>query len=138
MISNPTYRGVVHPWQCDHMGHMNVMFYVNKFDEASWNFFSMIGLSAARLKGDGIGVAAVQQNLSYKRELMPGETICINTRVEEIRGKVIRFTHEMLNGETGDLCATCELTVVHMDAKARKAITFPGDVVKKVEAALQA
>ncbi len=20
-----TYRGVVYPWQCDHMGHMNVM-----------------------------------------------------------------------------------------------------------------
>lgn len=20
-----TYRGVVHPWHCDHMGHMNVM-----------------------------------------------------------------------------------------------------------------
>jgi hypothetical protein len=22
-----TYRGVVYPWQCDHMGHMNVMWY---------------------------------------------------------------------------------------------------------------
>ena len=22
-----TYRGVVYPWQCDHMGHMNVFFH---------------------------------------------------------------------------------------------------------------
>jgi hypothetical protein len=32
-----TYRGVVHPWHCDHMGHMNGMWYVGKFDEATWN-----------------------------------------------------------------------------------------------------
>ena len=28
-----TYRGTVYPWHCDHMGHMNVMWYVGKFDE---------------------------------------------------------------------------------------------------------
>jgi acyl-CoA thioesterase FadM len=33
-----TYRGVVYPWHCDHMGHMNVMWYVGKFDEATWPF----------------------------------------------------------------------------------------------------
>jgi acyl-CoA thioester hydrolase len=27
-----TYRGAVYPWHCDHMGHMNVMWYVGKFD----------------------------------------------------------------------------------------------------------
>jgi hypothetical protein len=32
-----TYRGVVHQWHCDHMGHMNVMWFVGKFDEATWN-----------------------------------------------------------------------------------------------------
>ena len=39
-----TYRGVVHAWQCDHMGHMNVMWYVGKFDEATWNLFAEAGL----------------------------------------------------------------------------------------------
>ena len=38
-----SYRGAVYPWQCDHMGHMNVMWYVGKFDEATWNFFSDSG-----------------------------------------------------------------------------------------------
>jgi hypothetical protein len=40
-----TYRGVVYPWQCDHMGHMNVMWYVGKFDEATWQSLSMLGLT---------------------------------------------------------------------------------------------
>ena len=44
-----TYRGTIYPWQCDHMGHMNVMWYVGKFDEATWQFFSMLGLTPAWL-----------------------------------------------------------------------------------------
>src|SRR4051812_38521462 len=32
-----TYRGVVYPWHCDHLGHMNNMWFAGKFDEASWN-----------------------------------------------------------------------------------------------------
>ena len=40
---NLTYRGVVYPWHCDHMGHMNVMWYVGKFDEGTWQFMAAIG-----------------------------------------------------------------------------------------------
>ena len=38
-----TYRGTVYPWQCDHVGHMNIMWYVGKFDEANWNLFARLG-----------------------------------------------------------------------------------------------
>jgi hypothetical protein len=27
-----THQGVVYPWQCDHVGHMNVTWYVGKFE----------------------------------------------------------------------------------------------------------
>src|SRR5262249_6078235 len=37
-----TARSVVYPWQCDHMGHMNVMWYTGKFDEATWHLFNQI------------------------------------------------------------------------------------------------
>lgn len=48
-----TYRGVVYPWQCDHMGHMNVMWCVGKFDEATWQFFSTFGLTPVLPAGTG-------------------------------------------------------------------------------------
>lgn len=135
MIRNPTYRGVVQTWHCDHMGHMNVMHYVGKFDEASWSFFTDIGMTAKRMSDEMIGLAAVQQEISYKRELMPGQTVLINTRVEELRGKVLKFTHEMMNADTGELCATCTLTVAHLDRKTRKAVPFPDDVAEKIAVA---
>jgi acyl-CoA thioesterase FadM len=31
MDQGATYRGTVYPWQCDHVGHMNIMWYVGKF-----------------------------------------------------------------------------------------------------------
>ena len=47
MASEATYRGTVYPWQCDHVGHMNVMWYVGQFDEANWNLLARIGLPKA-------------------------------------------------------------------------------------------
>jgi acyl-CoA thioester hydrolase len=32
------------------MGHMNVMWYVGKFDEATWQLLAAVGLTAARLR----------------------------------------------------------------------------------------
>jgi len=26
-MAEATYRGTVYPWQCDHVGHMNIMWY---------------------------------------------------------------------------------------------------------------
>ena len=91
-----TYRGTVYPWHCDHMGHMNVMWYVGKFDEATWNLFAHIGLDSAALRAQGSAMVAVEQHLQYKQEFF-----------------------------TGELCATCRLVGVHIDAKARKARPLP-------------
>ena len=55
-----TYKGAIYPWHCDHMGHMNVMWYVGKFDEAIWNLFARIGLSPSSLREAGRGMAAVE------------------------------------------------------------------------------
>lgn len=64
-----TYRGTIYPQHCDHMGHMNVMWYAGKFDEASWSLLSQIGLTRTFLQQHERGLAAVQQNTTYRREL---------------------------------------------------------------------
>jgi acyl-CoA thioester hydrolase len=124
MAAEATYRGTVYPWHCDHVGHMNVMWYVGKFDEATWNFFARFGLTPAYLRESGRGMAAVQQNISYKRELLAGDIVEIRSILLEMRDKSIRFVHEMRNAETGEVAATCELTGVHVDRKVRKSVAF--------------
>jgi acyl-CoA thioester hydrolase len=127
-MTEATYRGTVYPWQCDHVGHMNIMWYVGKFDEANWNFFACIGLTPSYLRGSNRGMAAVQQNITYKRELLAGDIVEIRSTLIELREKSIRFVHEMHNAETGEIAATCEITGVHMDRQARKATALTQDI----------
>jgi acyl-CoA thioester hydrolase len=120
-----TARGTVHEWQRDHMGHINVRAYMDFFEQACWQFYSMLGLTATRLRNSEVHLAAVQQNISYQKELYPGDTIMVRTGVLEMREKVLRFRHELLNTETGQLCSTCDFTVVCLDPQARKSQPFP-------------
>lgn len=131
-----TYRGTVYPWHCDHMGHMNVMWYVGKFDEATWQFFHAIGLSPAFLRAQSRGMAAVEQRIAYVRELHAGAVVSIRTTVAEVHAKRLVFSHEMLNDETGLLAASTTLTGVHMDTAARRSCTLPEAVVAAARALL--
>jgi acyl-CoA thioester hydrolase len=123
-----SYRGAVYPWQCDHMGHMNVMWYVGKFDEATWNFFSEVGLTRAYMDANDRGMAAVEQVINYKKELMAGDTVAIHSVAIEPKDKVLRFSHEMRNAQSGEVAATTLLTAVFLDRSARKATSFPAEI----------
>lgn len=129
-----TYRGATYPWECDQIGHMNITWYVSKFDQANWNLFAAVGITPSYLREGKFGVAGVQQNITYKRELMAGDVIEVRSRILEIREKVIRFLHEMTNVETQELAATCEITAVHLDRRTRKSCAFPAAVRKAAEA----
>ena len=123
-----SYRGAVYPWHCDHMGHMNVMWYVGKFDEATWNFFSEIGITRAYMDANGRGMAAVEQAIQYKKELMAGDTVTVHSAVLEVKDKVLRFSHEMRNTQSGEVAATTVLTAVFLNTAARKACPFPAEI----------
>ena len=123
-----TYRGAVYPSQCDHMGHMNVMWYVEKFDEGTWLLFAAIGLTPSRLRGENAGMAGVEQHIEYKRELFAGDVVEVTSSILEIKDKAIRFAHEMKNVETGELAARSVLVAVHLDKATRRARPFPSDV----------
>ncbi|MGA8144381.1 MAG: thioesterase family protein [Candidatus Acidiferrales bacterium] len=127
-----TYRGVVYPSQCDQMGHMNVMWYVGKFDEATWQLLAGLGFIPSRLQKEGRGLVAVEQHIQYKRELRSGDVVTVRSAVLEVKDKVIRFSHEMTNDETGDVAATTVLVGVYFDTAARRATPMPPDILERV------
>ena len=131
-----TYKGAVYPWHCDHMGHMNVIWYVGKFDEATWHLFHALGLTPAFLRANNRGMVAVEQTIQYKRELVAGDVVTIHSALLEIKDRSIRFAHEMRKADTDEIAATTALTGVYLDTVARRACAFP-DIVKERAAALQ-
>jgi acyl-CoA thioester hydrolase len=125
-----TYRGIVYPWQCDQMGHMNVMWYAGKFDEASWQALARLGVTRAYMLERNCMMAAVQQDTSYKREMYAGDILTVRTRIHEIGEKTIRFFHEMKNDGTGEVAATSAITGIHLDRATRRPCPFPHDVLR--------
>ena len=123
-----TYRGIVYPCHCDHMGHMNVMWYASKFDEACWQLLGMLGLDRSRFAEDVTAMAAVEQRIQYKRELYPGDAVTIQSALLEVKDKSIHMLHKMVHDASGEVAATTVVVAVHIDARVRKAIRIPEDV----------
>jgi acyl-CoA thioester hydrolase len=123
-----TQRGTVYPWECDHMGHMNVRWYAAKFDEACWQLLASVALTRERFARDGAGMAAVEQRTEFKRELYAGDVVTVRSTVVEVREKTIRMRHEMTNDLTGELAAVTEIVAVHMGTSPRRSRCLPSDV----------
>ena len=124
-----THRGCVYIRECDHMGHLNVAYYVQKFDQATWNFFADVGLTLDYIRDNKIFMAAVEQVITYKRELLPGDVLIVRTQLLELAGKKIRFRHVMTNGVTGEEAAITDQLALCVDAEARKSRQFPGEII---------
>jgi acyl-CoA thioester hydrolase len=117
-----TYRGGVYPLALDHMGHMNVMWYVGKFDEASWQLLARLGLTRTRCAREGREAVALDQRIDYRRELHAGDLITVRSRALEVNEKTLCMTHEMTNDQTGELAAVTVIVGLHIDAYLRRPV----------------
>lgn len=124
------YRGTVYPWNCDHFGHMNVKFYIEKFDQANCNLFATVGLTPRYFRKNNMGMAALEQRILYKRELLPGDNVSIESAVLKMTNKTLHTRHKMINIESGEIAAEMNLVAAHLDMALRKACPLP-DFVKR-------
>uniref|UniRef100_UPI0040472F36 acyl-CoA thioesterase n=1 Tax=Roseivirga sp. TaxID=1964215 RepID=UPI0040472F36 len=123
-----TFQGTVYPWNCDHMNHMNVQFYVEKFDQATWNLFSNLGITSKYMKECNSGMVALEQKINYLQEVMVGDNLFISSEVLEINAKTIRFKHEMRRLEGTVLVSVTEIVGLHIDTITRKGKPLPSFV----------
>lgn len=123
-----TYRGSVFSWECDDVGHMNVRYYVAKFDEASWQLMAKVGLTPSYLRENNKSVVAVEQHIKYINELLPGDLIVVRSKVEEIKKSFIKFSHQMINSQSLEIAAEMTVVAVHLDLNSRKPGTIPNEI----------
>jgi acyl-CoA thioester hydrolase len=83
-------------------------------------------------------MAAVEQHVTYDRELHAGDLVTIHSSVLEVKEKSIRFTHEMRNDSAAEMAARTTLKAVHLDTVARKACVFPPAVMDRARAMIRA
>jgi acyl-CoA thioester hydrolase len=124
MTQFETARGTIHAWQCDHMGHANLRAYGEFFEQALWHVFQRVGITPSVLRGEAIRMAGVEQNIRYRKELLPGDLIFVRSSLVELRERTLKMAHEMVHVESGEVCAVCELTpCASIRKRARHAIS---------------
>ncbi len=131
-----TYRGAVYPRHLDHMGHMNIQFYIAKFDAAVWHLFDRIGVTADYIRTHNRGMAAVEMNVRYLKELGAGDLVSVRSGVLKVGGRTLDLVQEMRLGEAGELAAVMRVTAVHLDREARRAVPFPEEIAARARALL--
>lgn len=115
------YRGVVHPWLCDAMGHMTTRHYTAMFDDASYHLLAALGYGPDML-ARRIGFADVNLNTSFRAELAAGDLTVVTGRVVRIGGKSMQTRYTMRNRHNGEIAAELEAATVQFDLTARRAV----------------
>ena len=128
-----TYRGAVATWECDSNGHMNVMYYINKYELAGRQFFGQVGIQKNLLKGENLGVAVVEQNIKYLQEVFEDDLLHIKSHVQNFTEKVMVIQHELYLTNTNQKVSEATVKLLLFDKTKRKAIKIPPLVKANLE-----
>ncbi|MGE4045172.1 MAG: acyl-CoA thioesterase [Acetobacteraceae bacterium] len=131
------YRGVVHPWLCDAMGHMTTRHYVGMFDDAGYHLLAALGFTASHL-ANGIGFADVRHVISYGSELRVGELVLIRCGVKRVGETSLTGFYRMEALETGATAAEMEVVMVQFDLNRRASMPIVPEIRAKAEALVAA
>lgn len=127
-----TLRLIAQAWQCDHMGHVNVGFYMGWLGDAAFAMLSMHGLGRAQAAAENLGAAAVRAEVDYQSELHGGDMVRLETTVESIGERKIVFHHRMIRIGDEKPIMTARVIGVCIDVLQRKSRAFPASFVERI------
>lgn len=131
-----TYLGRVSPLECDHLGHMNVQFYVARVSDAAWHIMASIGITPSFIRERGQVPAAVKQEVSYLKEVLAGDLLRIESGVLEASERKLTFFHRMHKLEDKQVVMTSKVYTVNMDLQARRGVPLDPAVLALAQSRL--
>ena len=116
----------------DYNGHMSESFYLFAFGDASDALFRYVGIDEA-YRASGSSFYTVETHINYFCEASEGEPLTFTTQLLGLDQKRLHFFHSMYHGISGDLLATTEQMLLHVDMKSAKAAPIHSNVFKVLE-----
>lgn len=131
------YASQVEPAWVDYNGHMSESSYLEAFGWASDALFRYVGIDEA-YRVAGKSFYTVETHINYFKEAGVGEPLTFRTQLLGVDDKRLHFFHTMVHGRTGDLLATTEQMLLHVDMNASKAAPIEPAVREALEAIMAA
>ena len=114
------YFAKVHSDWIDYNGHMSESFYLYAFGDASDALFQYIGIDNDYRLG-GQSFYTVETHINYYLEASENEPLEFTTQILGLDSKRLHIFHQMFHGESGQLLATTEQMLIHVDMNKARA-----------------
>jgi carnitine 3-dehydrogenase len=107
--------------------------YLWAFGDASDALFRFVGIDEA-YRASGHSFYTVESHINYLKEVGTGDRLRYATRILDLDEKRLHLFHEMYHEQTGDLLATTEQMLMHVDSRAQRASPIRPDVFQALSA----
>jgi acyl-CoA thioesterase FadM len=126
------YSCSVDSFWIDYNGHMTEASYLTVFGNASDALFRYVGIDE-QYRALGRSFYTVETHINYYREVGLDERLEVATQLLDLDSKRLHLFHTMRRAGAGDLLATTEQMLVHVDMRASRASAISPDVYVALE-----
>lgn len=127
------YRDRVRAEWVDYNGHMSEAYYVLVFGFATDAFYDLIGMDDDYRRREARSVYTLESHICYLMGIGEGEELVVRSQVLGADRKRVRLFHAMHHGEQGDLLATSDLMLLHVDTTAPRAMPFAPEIQTRLD-----
>lgn len=128
-----TWAGDCSAWQCDELGHLNMSFYLDKFEQARMALFVRLGLVEAFRPGAYSTVRSRDIHIKYLAEARPGAPLRIESAIVALHETTAEVGHVMYHID-GRMAATLREIVEHIYIPEDKKFAWPSRLRDSVAA----
>jgi acyl-CoA thioesterase FadM len=120
-----TYRGWVTPWECDIIEHLTIAYYFARFADSHLALMEAIGVGPSYMSEAGRGCVAVDCYARFTRELRNGDVLHLDAAILGVEDKILHSGHKVFDSASGEVAATIEQKLIHLDLERRRAAAIP-------------
>ncbi len=126
-------RVVVPPESGDANGHLNVRHYLGLFDDAEWVVYERLDLGADLARRGVGGIFALEQHLTYRREVAVGDEVSVGIRFVGRSARMVHLVGYLANHTRGEVAASMEALEGYVDLGTRRLAPLPSPQVAAID-----
>jgi acyl-CoA thioester hydrolase len=109
----------------DSNGHLNVRHHLGIYDDAEWALFEPLGLGDEHARLDLGGIFALEQHLTYRREVLVGDDVSVQIRFAARTDRLLHLVSYLANHTREEVAGSMEALNGYVDLRTRRLSSFP-------------
>jgi acyl-CoA thioester hydrolase len=126
------HRAHVRPEWVDYNGHMSESCYLLVFGDSTDAFFRYFGVDD-RYRAAGHSIYTVETHLHYRSEAAQGVPLRLTLQLIGLDAKRLHIFHAMHHDVTGELLATAEQLLLHVDIRTPRVTPIPSHLYERLQ-----